>query len=118
MIVAGFGCRSEADDAVMRAALAGHGRTVSALATLTHKARLLEPLADALALPLILIDPTAIRGVATPTQSAASLTAYGTGSVAEAVALTAAGRGARLIAARIISADGQATCALAEGVFA
>lgn len=118
MTVAGFGCRSGADDAAMRAALAAHGRTVSALATLTYKAPWVEPLANALALPLILIDPAAIRGIATPTQSATSLTAYGTGSVAEAVALAAAGRGARLIAARIISADGRATCALAEGIFA
>lgn len=118
MTVAGFGCRSGADAAALRAAFAGHGATVTAVATLSHKVRLLEPLAKALAVPLILIDPADIRGVETHTQSAASLAAYGTGSVAEAVALVAAGPGSRLIATRIISADGQAACALAEGVSA
>jgi cobalt-precorrin 5A hydrolase len=116
VIVAGFGCRSGADKEALRAALAAHGVAVNAVATLRHKADLLAPLADALAVPLILIEPADVEGVETPTKSAASLTAFGTGSVAEAVALAAAGPGARLISTRIISADGQATCALAEGV--
>lgn len=116
MIVAGFGCRSGASKQALRAALGGHGVGVTALATLAHKEALLAPLARALGLPLILIDPRAIEGADTPTQSAASLAAYGSGSVAEAVALVAAGSGARLIAPRIVSPDGQATCALAEGV--
>lgn len=116
MIVAGFGCRSGAGEGGLRAALAGHGASVTALATLMHKEALLAPLARALGLPLILIDPGAIECVETPTRSSASLAAYGTGSVAEAVALVAAGSGARLIATRIISPDGQATCALAQGV--
>ncbi|WP_449468830.1 cobalamin biosynthesis protein [Sphingobium chungangianum] len=118
MIVAGFGCRSGAGEDALRAALDAHGAGVTALATLAHKEALLAPLARALNLPLILIDPCAIEGADTPTRSAASLTAYGTGSVAEAVALMAAGPGARLITTRIISSDGQATCALAQGVFA
>ena len=116
MIVAGFGCRSGASEQALRAALGGHGAGVTALATLMHKEALLAPLARALGLPLILIDPCTIEGVDTPTRSSASLAAYGTGSVAEAVALVAAGSGARLIATRIISPDGQATCALAQGV--
>ena len=116
MIVAGFGCRSGASEQALRAALGGHGAGVTALATLAHKKALLAPLACTLDLPLILIDPCAIEGMDTPTRTSASLAAYGTGSVAEAVALTAAGPGARLIAARIISPDGQATCALAQGV--
>ena len=116
MIVAGFGCRGGAEEKSLRAVLAAHGETVSALATLAHKEAMLTPLAHDLGLPLILIDPIAVAGVETPTQSAASLAAYGTGSVAEAVALIAAGPGARLAAHRIISPDGQATCALAQGV--
>lgn len=116
MIVAGFGCRSGAGEEALRAVLGGHGAGVTALATLAHKEALLAPLASALDLPLILIDPRAIAEVDTPTRSRASLAAYGTGSVAEAIALTAAGPGAQLIASRIISPDGQATCALAQGV--
>ena len=49
------------------------------------------------------------------TQSEASFRRYGTGSVAEATALLAAGKGARLIAPRVVSSDGMATCAIAEG---
>lgn len=116
MIVAGFGCRGGAEEKSLRAALGGHGAGVTALATLAHKEALLAPLARALDLPLILIEPCAIEGADTPTRSAASLAAYGTGSVAEAVAMTAAGPGAQLIVARIISPDGQATCALAQGI--
>ena len=116
MIVAGFGCRSGAGEESLRAALGEHGAGVTALATLAHKEMLLVPLARALGLPLILIDPCAIEGMDTPTRSSASLASYGTGSVAEAVALTAAGPGARLIAKRITSPDGQATCALAQGI--
>ncbi|MCP1313705.1 cobalamin biosynthesis protein, partial [Halomonas sp. 707D7] len=39
--------------------------------------------------------------------------AFGTGSVAEAAALLAAGHGARLVAPRLISNDRKATAALA-----
>ena len=118
MIVAGFGCRSGADEAALRAALAAHGVAVAGGATLDHKAGLLGPLPQALGVAPILFAPHDIRGLETRTQSAASLATYGTGSVAEAVALAAAGQDAKLIATRIISPDGQATCALAEGVSA
>lgn len=49
------------------------------------------------------------------TRSAASQATYGTGSVAEAAALAAAGPGARLLSARLISPDRLATCAIAIG---
>ncbi|HZV10809.1 MAG TPA: precorrin methylase, partial [Novosphingobium sp.] len=39
---------------------------------------------------------------------------FGTGSLAEALALVAAGPGARLIAPRHISTDGMATAAIAQ----
>lgn len=119
MIVAGFGCRDSADAASLHAALAlalDGMPAPSALATLAHKAPLLAPVAEVLGLPMHVIDRSAIAGLATPTCSPASLVAYRTGSVAEAVALAAAGDGARLIVHRIVSPDGRATCALAERI--
>ncbi|WP_019833055.1 cobalamin biosynthesis protein [Sphingomonas sp. PR090111-T3T-6A] len=118
MIVAGFGYRSGADLASLRDALAmasAQTRPVDALAGPRSKASLLARLAEALALPLIVLEPEALAGMATPTRSAASLAAHGTGSVAEASALVAAGAGARLLTPRHISPDRLATCALAEG---
>ena len=118
MIVAGFGCRDSVGADALRSALdlaTRSGLMPTALATLSHKASLIAPIAVALDLPLLLIDPTQIDGVATPTSSSASLAAYRTGSVAEAVALIAAGAGSRLIFPRIVSPSGGATCALAEG---
>lgn len=113
MIVAGFGFRTDATTASLEAALRATGaHPVTALATLSSKAAQLAPLAQRLNLPLIAID--ALTGIATPTQSPASLAAHGTGSVAEAAALAAAGLNARLIAPRILSPDRLATCALAE----
>ena len=120
MIVAGFGCRNGADVGAIRAVfdLACKDNDIAALATLTDKAPLLALLASALDLPLILIEPQAVAHRATFTHSHASLAAYRTGSVAEAVALAAAGSGARLLSPRIISPDRQATCALAQGISA
>ena len=118
MIVAGFGCRDSVGADALRAALdlaTRDGPMPTALATLSHKASLLAPIAGALNLPLLLIDPTEIDGVSTPTTSPASVAAYRTGSVAEAVALIAAGAGSRLIIPRVISPLGGATCALAQG---
>lgn len=116
MIVAGFGYRAGTDAASLRAALdAATLEPVDALATLTSKAPLLAPLARALGLPLISVDPAQLAPMPTLTRSPASLAAYRTGSVAEAVALAAAGSGARLLAARSMSPDRRATCALASG---
>jgi cobalt-precorrin 5A hydrolase len=116
VIVAGFGYRAGADLASLHAALAatGDGR-VDALAGPHSKASLLAELAAALALPFIPLAREALSGVQTPTLSPASLAAYGTGSVAEASALVAAGPGARLLTPRHVSPDRLATCALAEG---
>lgn len=118
MIVAGFGFRHAATLAACEAALvqAGLGqRRVTALATLADKAPLLAPLAAARGIALIALPPERLLHVETPTQSRASLVARGTGSVAEAAALAAAGTGARLIVRRCISPDRMATCAIAEG---
>ncbi|WP_033922796.1 cobalamin biosynthesis protein [Sphingomonas sp. 37zxx] len=119
MIVAGFGFRSSAKVAACEAALAlaqpGHP-PVTALAAPHDKADLLAPLAHRLGIPLIALAADRLTGVATPTRSRASLHARGTGSVAEAAALVAAGAGARLLTRRCISPDRTATCAIAQGL--
>lgn len=117
MIVAGFGFRSGATTASLRAALtaANAGRPITHLATLEDKASGLTELARELALPLIAIAPERIIGLSTPTRSLPSTAARGTGSVAEACALVAIGDMARLLTTRCISPDHMATCAIAQG---
>lgn len=118
MIVAGFGFRGTASLASLRAALdlaQADQPAVTHLATADDKTAGLAPLAKALGLPVIAIPPQALAGCVTPTRSTASLQARGTGSLAEAAALCAAGPGARLLSLRRISPDSQATCAIAQG---
>ncbi|WP_084580932.1 cobalamin biosynthesis protein [Sphingomonas azotifigens] len=115
MIVAGFGYRTGATPASLRSALAlaqAGAPPVTHVATLADKL----PLLAALGLPMLGVN--ALDDIATPTRSAASLAARGTGSVAEAAALAAAGAGARLLVARCISPDRMATCAIAQGTSA
>jgi cobalt-precorrin 5A hydrolase len=116
MIVAGFGFRTGATLAALQDALAKAGgpQGVTHLATLTAKAEGLGPLARALGLPVVTLEPEALRGIATPTRSDRVAALFGTGSVAEGVALAAAGQGARLRGPRAVSADGTATAAIAE----
>lgn len=118
MIVAGFGFRAGASMSSLRAALAlaqDGSPPVTLLATVADKAPTLAPLADALGLPLTGVSAEALTHPSTPTRSAASLKARGTGSVAEASALAAAGPGARLLGPRQVSPDRMATCAIAQG---
>ena len=110
VIVAGFGGTSRATSDSYRDALARAGRA-DVLAGLVVKQGVAD-LARALGLPYIAVAQVA--GTVTPTQSPASLAAHGTGSVAEACALLAAGPGAVIIVRRVVSSDGQATCALAQ----
>ena len=119
MIVAGFGFRVGATAESLSDALdrAGGKDRVTALATAadrTHRPPF-SGFAAALDLPVHPIDAERLEVQETVTRSAASLAARGTGSVAEAAALAAAGPGARLIGPRVVSGDGMATCALAEG---
>ena len=118
MIVAGFGFRSGACLGSLHAALLlaqqGHP-VVTHLATIRCKLRGLAPLAEALGLPLTGVDPEILTAVPTITRSAASLAAYGTGSVAEASALAVAGADASLLGPRHFSHDRMATCAIAKG---
>lgn len=117
MIVAGFGFRSGVTLTALRDALAKAGgpKGVTHLATLAAKAKGLEPLARVLDLPVVALDPEVLRGVPTRTRSARVEEMLGTGSLAEAAALVAAGQGARLRGPRAVSADGTATAAIAEG---
>ena len=117
MIVAGFGFTSKATLDSLTEALSLAGRTPDRLATAADKAEspAFQALARHLALPVAALSQQAIANHPTVTQSAASTAARGTGSLAEAAALAAAGPGARLLGARVISSDRRATCALAIG---
>lgn len=111
--VAGIGCRADTPLSALREVVAMVG-SPDALATLEGRAQVVRPLAKALNLPLILIAPDAIAGIATPTISARILARFGTGSVAEAVALAAI-PGGSITTPRATSTDGSATAALATG---
>ena len=63
---------------------------------------------------LVLIPEEMLLGVSTPTRSPRILASFGTGSLAEACAIIAAGPGARLVEPRVSSADGCVTAALAQ----
>ena len=117
MKVAGIGFRAAAPLSALRQALdlaeAAGGR-VTALATTPEKAD--APTLCALARERLLpILPIPVAGVPTQTQSPRVQARFGTGSLAEAAALQAAGPGARLVVPRLITPDGQATAAIASG---
>jgi len=118
MIVAGFGFRASAGLDALRAAFdtarTGQPRVI-ALAAPADKIALVDRLGAALGLPVIPVAAEALIAVDTVTRSATSLRYRQTGSVAEAAALAAAGPGARLLAARHLSPDRMATCAIAQG---
>ena len=114
MRVAGIGYRDGAPPEALHEVLAlaeAAGGRVDALATLAEKVAGVQALADRRGLPVLAVE---VAGVQTPTQSPRILAMHGTGSVAEAAALVAAGPGAGLIVARITAHGGMATCAIAE----
>jgi cobalt-precorrin 5A hydrolase len=117
MIVAGFGFRSQVTLAALQDALqrTGGAEGVTHLATLDTKAGGLHERGQALNLPVLALGPEKLRGVPTLTRSRRVEEMLGTGSLAEAAALVAAGPGARLRSPRAVSADGTATAAIAEG---
>ncbi|MTH79772.1 cobalamin biosynthesis protein [Paracoccus aestuariivivens] len=119
MIVAGFGFRASAtveslSDAFRRAS---GGRSVDLLSTVDDKAitELFQMFAAKTEKTVVGVDHATLALQRTRTQSTASINARGTGSVAEAAALAAAGPDARLLGPRVLSADRLATCALAQG---
>ena len=124
MMVAGLGCRSGATaDAVAEAFAAAlercgvASREIEALATGADKSseRGIISLAEALGLPLIYVgaDEMVSRAGDALTSSPRVVALKGVPSVAETVALAAAGRGARLLGPRIATAT--VTCAIAVG---
>lgn len=118
MIVAGFGFRAAATLESLRDAFdqAVGDQTVDALATLEDKAQqdAFCALQSQLNLPVHAVPEAALAHVSTATHSPQAQAARGTGSVAEATALSAAGPGATLLCTRVISRDRMATCALAQ----
>ena len=124
MIVAGIGCRRgvtvAAIEQSIEAALAECGlehSRLSALATAVEKRDEpgLREAAARLFLPLILVGaPELVRAAPSAlTHSQRVLDIKGVPSVAETAALAAAGRGARLLAARV--SNKEASCAIAIG---
>jgi cobalt-precorrin 5A hydrolase len=119
MKVAGLGFRREANISSLREVLAAAGGAdgLDALATASDKADAasLISFAHELGLPIKAIPADVLARVETATHSARIATMRGTGSLAEAAALAAVGRQARLISTRIVSRDRAATVAIAEG---
>ncbi|MDN3272726.1 cobalamin biosynthesis protein [Frankia sp. RB7] len=119
MKVAGLGFKRDVTLDSLREALAAAGGPagLSAVATVSDKAEAeaLKQLARECGVPIRAVPANVLAGIDTPTQSTLVAEKFGTGSVAEAAALAAAGPRARLIATRAISQDRTATAAIAEG---
>ena len=115
MRVAGIGCRAGAPLAALEEVLDALPGPVDMLATIPERGKEVLRLARARHMDLRVIPSAHLAGIATPTQSVRVQALFGTGSVAEAVALVACGQGARVLGQRVVSADGSATAALAEG---
>lgn len=117
MTVAGFGFRRGARLASLIDALerfeAQYG-DVNRLAAAQSMLPLVQALGRARGMAVVAVDDASLSTAATLTHSKQSLQARGTGSVAEAVALLAAGPGAVLLGPRLISADRMATVAVAR----
>ncbi|SDM84489.1 cobalt-precorrin 5A hydrolase [Franzmannia pantelleriensis] len=117
MTVAGFGFRRGAQLASLIDALerieAEYG-AVERLAAAESMLPLVQALGRERGMAVIAVDDASLPQAATLTRSEPSLQARGTGSVAEAVALLAAGPGAVLLGPRLISADRMATVAVAR----
>jgi len=119
MKVAGFGFRKDVTLASLRDALraAGGPEGLAAVATVSDKAdaEALKQLALECGVPIKAVPADMLAKVDTLTQSIIVAEKFGTGSVAEAAAIVAAGPRARLIATRVVSQDRAATAAIAEG---
>jgi cobalt-precorrin 5A hydrolase len=119
MRVAGLGFRRGANVASLREALdaAGGACGLAALAAISDKAETgaLVSLARELGLPIRAVSADGLTGIETATRSDIVIAKFGVGSLAEAVALVAAGDNARLVAPRVVSRDRTATAAIAEG---
>ncbi len=118
MIVAGFGYRKHTDIESLVGllkALRSEIPYITALSAPIEKIALLSKLGAQLDIPVIAIEMNLLPFIRTQTQSLYSYKVWGTGSVAEAVALAAAGAGSKILISRMISDDRMATCAIAKG---
>ena len=122
MRVVGIGFRAAADvtslqDAFAQILVASKETQIDAVVSEAAKARapVFRAFAQALGVPGLGISQTDLAQMITPTQSQRIQDQFGTGSLAEAAALAAAGPNARLVVERVVSTDGMATAALAEG---
>lgn len=117
MIVAGFGFRAAATGDSLRSALINAGGRADVIAAPQDKCA--DPaflsFAEAQSLRIIPVSQADLVEADTLTSSARVKALRGTGSVAEAAALAAAGPGARLRGPRAVSDDRMATCAIALG---
>lgn len=123
VIVAGLGFRAEVQADALAALLAAAQPMPTHLAVLRQKSAAsaaFQAFAAQAALPVIPLDEADILGQQTVTFSPRIMARFGTGSVAEALALVAcrpaapATERAQLITPRVIGADGTTTLALAE----
>ncbi|MCV2863987.1 cobalamin biosynthesis protein [Defluviimonas sp. WL0075] len=117
MRVAGVGFRGAATpesliDAVTRA---GGGAGLLATAEEKSGAAALQEAARRMGLSVRTVGRADLAAQQVPTRSARVAERFGTGSLAEAAALAAAGPGARLLGPRVVSGDGLATAAIAIG---
>ncbi|WP_299922118.1 cobalamin biosynthesis protein [uncultured Pelagimonas sp.] len=117
MKVVGVGYRSGADMSALKDAVDSAGTGAEAIAVSDHKTDLaaVTDLATTLKIPLITVSQVDLEKQTTLTQSTRQQERFGVGSLAEAVALAAAGPNARLLGPRVISSCGMATAAFAEG---
>jgi cobalt-precorrin 5A hydrolase len=118
MIVAGFGFRRSATvDSFTSAFIETGVNAVDAIATAEDKSKTpaFIDFAKTIGAQIVSIDASALTQIETHTQSQASQAHRDTGSVAEAAALAALGKDAKLLAPRSISNDRMATCAIAQG---
>lgn len=118
MKVAGLGFKRGVSLASLREVLVAAGaEDLAAIATVSDKSQtpVLQMLAREFDLPIRAVPEAVLARIDTPTQSEFVQARFGTGSIAEATALAAAGRSARLVSTRKISKDRTATVAIAEG---
>tara|TARA_R110002110_G_scaffold27592_21_gene100127 strand:+ start:1010 stop:1378 length:369 start_codon:yes stop_codon:yes gene_type:complete len=122
MRVIGIGFRGAADLSSLQNALqkvlatAGTGG-IDALVTEAAKSRekVFRELAQVVGVPGLGVSAHDLGQMITPTQSDRIQDRFGTGSLAEATALAAAGPEAQIVVRRVVSDDAMATAALAEG---
>jgi len=118
MRVAGLGFKRDVTLASLREVLVAAGAEgLTAVATVSDKSQTvaLQLLAREFSLPIKAIPIAVLAGIETPTRSQFIQAKFGTGSIAEAAALAAAGARARLVSKRTVSQDRTATAAIAEG---